>query len=258
MTTDRLHASRRRAVLAVAGLLATSEPARAADLALGPWYLRVGRRFAGPVARVASSHHPLGTCTLELGAATAAGMSGMIDSALAGAGTSEDITLFRGGTRGILGLELSGARVTSLAVPKLDAAGLGEPVVQVRIAWTGRSVSRLPDSYVVAAPSPAADERPELTVRVDGQPVRAAWVGAWTMTPGDLTVALPEAGEADLDAVFTAWMAQPGAIRPVTVGIGRFSFSFDATFKSARASGADRTVAFTLSTRRAALRVTPA
>src|SRR5690242_3172162 len=111
MTTD-LHASRRRAVLAVAGLLAAAEPGRAAD----PWYLRVGGRFAGPVARVVRSAGR--TCTLELGAATAAGMSGMIDTALAGAGTIEDLTLFRGGERGILGLELAGARVTSLALPR--------------------------------------------------------------------------------------------------------------------------------------------
>jgi hypothetical protein len=192
MTTDRLHASRRRAVLAVAGLLAAAEPARAADLALGPWYLRVGGRFAGPVARVVSRDHPLGECTLELGAATAAAMSGMIDSALAGAGASEDITLFRGGTRGILGLELSGARVTAVTVPQLDAADLGEPVVRVRIAWKGRSVSRLPDSFVVAAPPPAAADPAPLAVRIDGQPVRAASVGSWT-AGGDLTLTLGEA-----------------------------------------------------------------
>jgi hypothetical protein len=248
MTADRLHASRRRAVLAVAGLLAAAEPARAADLALGPWYLRVGRRFAGPVARIVSSDHPLGSCTLELGAATAAGMSGMIDSALAGAATSEDITLFRGGTRGILGLELSGARVTSLTVPKLDAASVGEPVVQVRIAWKGRSVSRLPDSFVVAAQSPAAADPAPLTVRVDGQPVRAASVGPWTVG-GDLPLTIPEA---DRQAV----ESPPGELRPVTVSVGRYRLSFAAGVESVRPSGRD--VAVTFSPRRAALQVIPA
>ena len=241
MTTDRLHASRRRAVLAVAGLLAAAEPARAADLALGPWYLRVGGRFAGPVARVVSSDHPLGSCTLELGAGTAAGMSGMIDSALAGEGTSEDITLFRGGTRGILGLELSRARVTSLTVPKLDAAGVGEPVVQVRIAWQGRSVSRLPDSFVVAAQPPAAADPAPLTVRVGGQSVRAASVGPWTVG-GDLTLTIPAA---DIGL-------EPGETRPVTVSIGRFAFTFAARLRVVRAP------VCMLAVERAALRVTPA
>jgi hypothetical protein len=235
MTTD--HASRRRAVLAVAGLLAAAEPARAADLALGPWYLRVGGRFAGPVARVVSSDHPLRTCTLELGAATAAGMSGMIDSALAGAGTSEDITLFRGGTRGILGLELSGARVTSLSLPKLDAA---EPVVQVRIAWRGRSVSRLPDSFVVVPEPPAATAPAPLTVCVDGRPVPARWAAA--TIPGDLTLALPGA-EIGLES---------GETRMVSVAIGRFAFTFAAR------PGAVQAPVIRLAVERAALQVTPA
>jgi hypothetical protein len=234
------NAFRRRAVLAVAGLLAAADPARAGDLALGPWYLRVGGRFAGPVARVVSTDHPLASCTLELGAATAAGMSGMIDSALAGAGASEDITLFRGGTRGILGLELSGARVTSLTLPKLDAASIGEPLVQVRIAWRSRSVSRLPDSFVVAAQPPAAADPAPLTVRVDGQPVPADWVAA--TIPGDLTLAVPEAGTA----------LERGAVVPVTVSMGRFAFAFAATVKGVQSP------VFRLAVERAALRVTPA
>jgi hypothetical protein len=252
MTTDRLHA-RRRAVLAVAGLLGS--PATDAHPGLGRWYLRVGGRFAGPVVRVVS-RHPLGlsaTCTLELGAATAAAMTAMIDAGLSGAGTREDLTLFRGGSMGIVGFELSGARVTSLTVPRRDAASVEEPVVQVRIAWQGRSVSRLPDSVVVAAQAPGAADQAPLTVRVDGQPVPAAWVGA-TM-PGDLTLAVPEA---DPDAVLAPWMSQPGAVRPVTVAIGRFTFTFAAALESMRASSADGTVAFTLSARGTALRVTPA
>jgi hypothetical protein len=232
MTTD--HASRRRAVLAVAGLLAAAEPARAADLALGPWYLRVGGRFAGPVARVVTRDHPLRTCTLELGAATAAGMSGMIDSALAGAPTSEDITLFRGGTRGILGLELTGARVTSLSLPKLDA---GEPVVQVRIAWRGRSVSRLPDSFVVVPEPPAAAAPAALAVSIDGQPVPARWATA--AIPGDLTLDAPAGLESD-------------ETRTVDVAIGRFAFTFVARPRAARAP------VVRLAVERAALRITPA
>ena len=240
---DSLHASRRRAVLAVAGLLAAAEPERgASDLALGPWYLRVGGRFAGPVARVVSSDHPLGTCTLELGAATAAGMSGMIDSALAGAPAREDLTLFRGGTRGILGLELSGARVTALALPRLDAARLGEPVVQVRIAWRGRSVSRLPDSFVVATEPPAADDPPALAVRVDGQPVPVVSVGPWSSGAGDLTLAVAEGGTG----------LEPGEPRAVTVAIGRFTFTFAGRLEAVRAP------VFTLAVERAVLQVTPA
>jgi hypothetical protein len=234
------NASRRRAVLAVAGLLTAAEPARAADLALGPWYLRVGRRFAGPVARVISADHAVTSCTLELGAATAAGMSGMIDSALAGAAASEDITLFRGGTRGILGLELSGARVTSLTLPKPDAAALGEPLVQVRVAWRARSVSRLPDSFVIAAEPPAAAGPAPLTVRVDGQPVRARW--AAVTIPGDLTLATPEANIG----------VERGETRPVSVSIGRFAFTFAARLQAVQAP------VFTLAVERAALRVTPA
>jgi hypothetical protein len=245
MTTDRLHASRRRAVLAVAGLLAAADPARAGDLALGPWYLRVGGRFAGPVARVVSSDHPVRTYTLELGAATAAGMSGMIDSALAGDGTREAITLFRGGTRGILGLELSGARVTSLTVPKLDAAALGEPVVQVRIAWQSRSVSRLPDSFVVAAEPLAAVAPVPLTVHVGETPVRAASVGPWTVG-GDLPLTIPEEDRHAVEA----------AGGTVTVSAGRYLLSFAASLKSVRPSGAH--VAVTFLTHRAALSVTPA
>jgi hypothetical protein len=229
MTTDRLHA-RRRAVLAVAGLLGS-------DLAPGPWYLRVGGRFAGPVARVVS-RHPLGqseTCTLEVGASTTAAMSALID------GACEDLTLFRGRSTGIVGFELSGARLSSITLPRRDAASGGEPAVQLRIAWQGRSISRLPDSYVVATESPAAADRARLTVRVDGQPVPAAWVGPWTMG-GDLPLAVPG----------TDTLLAPGATRPVTVSVGRFTFAFAATLKSAQAP------VFTLATQRAALQVSPA
>ena len=233
MTTDRLHA-RRRAVLAVAGLLSSS--GTATDLTLGSWYLRVGGRFAGPVERVVSPH-PLGSsgsCTLELGASTTAAMLAMID------GAREDITLFRGRSTGLVGFELSGARVTSLTLPRRDAASAGEPVVQVRIAWQGRSVSRLPDSFVVATESPAAAGRAMLMVSVDGQPVAADWVGA--TVPGDLTLAVSGTGRA----------LELGATVPVTVSIGRFGFAFAATVKSVEAP------VLRLAVERAALQVTPA
>jgi hypothetical protein len=253
MTTDRLHAARRRAVLAVAGLVGS--PTTGSDLGLGPWYLRVGGRFAGPVARVVS-RHPLGlstSCTLELGAPTAAAMTDLIDGGLSGAGSRADLTLFRGRSTGIVGLELSGARVTALTLPRRDATSAGAPAVQVAIAWQGRTVSRLPDSFVVAAESPAAADGAPLAVRIDGRPVRAEWVGA--TIPGDLTLAVPEV---DLDAVFAPWMSRPGEARPVTVAVGRFALSLDARFRSVRAASADRTVVFALAARRAALRVTPA
>jgi hypothetical protein len=235
MTTDRLQA-RRRAVLAVAGLLGS--PTAVAD----PWYLRVGGRFAGPVARVVSAH-PLGlsgSCTLELGASTATALLGLIEGGLSGAGTREDITLFRGRGAGIVGFELSGARVTSRALPRRDAASADAPVVQAGIAWQGRSVSRLPDSVVVAAHSPCAADRAPLAVGVGGERVAAAWASA--ALPGELALAVPEPGLG----------LAPGETRPVTVSVGRFAFSFAARLRAVEAP------VHRLAVERAALEITPA
>jgi hypothetical protein len=233
MTSDRLQA-RRRAVLAVAGLLGS--PTAVAD----PWYLRIGGRFAGPVARVVTPQ-PLGrseTCTLEVGASTAAAMLAMIEDGLSGAGGREDLTLFHARSAGIVGFELSGARVTSLTLPRRDAASAEEPVVQAAIAWQGRSVSRVPDGVVVGAQSPCAADRAPLAVRIDGEPVPAEWAAA--TIPGDLTLALPGGGLA------------PGELRPVAVTTGRFAFAFAARLRTVRAP------VLRFAVERAALQVTPA